>query len=181
MNRRSILGLSIVLAMATSTLFLPAFGPPAHAQPGCASLRALGFGILPTNHPIDVENDTWGGDVLGMLGGEFVSGYFSGNDGNAIGHGISNTATNGHYEFVVGSDSFTIEVAHAVFNFPTGKAGFGEYKGHATIVAGTGKFQHASGSVDWEGPFFVWSPDGEHYYGRFNPTITGIICGISPQ
>lgn len=170
--------LNLVFASAFVFFVLAQLGPQVHAQQGCASLRALGHGVLPTNHPIDIETDTWGGDFWGNLGSEFLSGYFSGNDGDAAGHGVSNTATNGHYVFVSGTDSFTIEVAHAVFNFPIGKAGFGQYKGHATIVSGTGRFQYASGSIDWEGPFVVWSPDGTHFYGRFNPTITGTLCGV---
>jgi len=133
-----------------------------------------------SNHPINVETDTLGGDAWGTLGSEFLAGYFSGNDGNAVGHGngISNTATNGHYVFVFGTDSFTIEVAHAVFYFPFGKAGFGQYKGHPAIVTGTGRFQYASGSIYWEAPFIVWTPDGTNYYGRGNETITGTICGV---
>ncbi len=170
--------LTFVFAFAVVSFLLTALGPQVHAQQGCASLRALGHGILPSNHPINVETDTWGGDVWGTLGTEFLTGYFSGNDGDVAGHGISNTATNGHYVFVFGTDSFTMEVAHAVFNFPVGKAGFGQYKGHATIVSGTGRFQYASGSIDWEGPFIVWTPDGMNYYGRFNPTLTGNICGL---
>ncbi len=178
MKHRAISALTFVFAFALVSFLATPLGPQVQAQQGCASLRALGHGILPSNHPINVEDDTWGGDAWGTLGSEFLTGYFSGNDGDAVGHGISNTATNGHYVFVFGTDSFTIEVAHAVFNFPIGQAGFGQYKGHATLISGTGRFQYASGSIDWEGPFIVWSPDGANYYGRFNPMITGTICGI---
>lgn len=181
MTRRAILRLSFVFAVATATLFLPALGPLAHAQPGCASLRALGHGILPTNHPINVETDTWGGDVWAMLGSEFLTGYFSGNDGTYFGHQNANQARNGQYMFVFGANSFTFQVAQATFNFPPGKTGFGQYRGHGSIVAGTGRFQYASGNIDWEAPFIAWSPDETNLYGRANFTITGTICGISAQ
>ena len=54
----------------------------------------------------------------------------------------------------------------------------GDYKGAAKIVQGTGRFENASGNLDWAGPFIVWSPDGENFYGRFNPDIRGNICGV---
>jgi hypothetical protein len=88
------------------------------------------------------------------------------------------SATGGHYVFVFGADSFTFEVAQATFNFPPGKAGFGQYKGHGSIVEETGRFQNASGNIDWEAPSVAWSPDGIILNGRANFTITGTICGI---
>jgi hypothetical protein len=182
MKRRTVRALTIVFAFVAVTFLLTALGPQILAQQGCASLRALGHGVLPTNHQLS-DTDTWGGDVWGTLGSDFLTGTFTGNDGDIAAHGtkeISNSGTNGHYTFSFGNgDSFVMEVAHAVFNFPPGKAGFGEYKGHATIVSGTGKFATASGSIDWGGPFVVWTPDeGLTFSGRFNPTITGTICGI---
>lgn len=177
MKRIMTRALTFVFAFAVVSFLLTALGPQVHAQQGCASFRALAHLVLPSAHPLS-DTDTWGGDVRGTLGGEFLTGYETGNDGDAVGHGISNTATNGHYVFVFGTDSFTMEVAHAVFNFPVGKAGFGQYRGHATIVSGSGRFQYASGSFDLEAPFIVWTPDGTNFYGRGNETITGTICGL---
>jgi hypothetical protein len=181
MNRKGILKLAFVCAATTAVFLLPSLGPQTHAQPGCATLRALGHGVLPTNHPINVETDTWGGDVWATLGSEFLTGYFSGNDGTYFGHQNANQARDGQYVFVFGADSFTFQVAQATFNFPPGKAGFGQYRGYGSIVAGTGRFQYASGNIDWEAPFIAWSPDGINLDGRANFTIRGTICGISPQ
>jgi hypothetical protein len=178
MKSKTIVAFTFVFTLGVAASLLPTLSPQLHAQQGCASLRALGHGILPTNHPINVETDTWGGDVWGTLGSEFLTGVFSGNDGTYFEHKVSNQATNGHYVFVFGADSFTFEVAHATFNFPLGQAGFGQYRGHGNIVGRSGRFQYASGSIDWEAPFIAW-PSGETgLNGRANFTITGTICGI---
>ena len=176
--KRRIRAWMFVFAFAIAPFLLTAIGPQVYAQQGCASFRALSHLVLPSAHPLS-DTDTWGGDVWGTLGSEFLTGYETGNDGNVVSHTNANQATNGHYVFTfVGGDGFTVEVEHAVFNFPVGKAGFGQYKGHATIVSGTGRFQYASGSIDLEAPFIVWTPDGTNYYGRGNETITGTICGV---
>ena len=124
MKRRIVRALTIVFAFVAVTLLLTALGPHVLAQQGCASLRALGHGVLPTDHQLS-DTDTWGGDVWGMLGSEFLTGTFTGNDGDIAAHGtkgISNSGTNGHYTFSFGNgDSFVMEVAHAVFNFPPEK------------------------------------------------------------
>jgi hypothetical protein len=179
MKRRIVRALTIVFAFAAVTFLLTSIGPQVHAQQGCADFRALAQLVLPSEHPLS-DTDSWGGAVWGTLGSEFLTGYMTGNDGNVASHKNSNQATNGQYVFTfVGGDTFTVVVERpAVFNFPVGKAGFGQYKGHATIVAGTGKFQYASGSIYWEAPFIVWTPDGTNYYGRGNETITGTICGV---
>jgi hypothetical protein len=176
MKRRTILALISVLVVAVAAFLLPALGPRAQAQPACTEFRAIGQATLPTPHPL-LPTDTWGGDVYGSLGGEFLSGIFSGNDGNQSWQGAGGTGKNGSYTFVFGSDSFTMEV-HAAFGFPPGKVGLGDYKGAAKIVQGTGRFENASGNLQWAGPFIVWSPDGENFYGRFNPDIRGNICGV---
>lgn len=178
MKRRITRALMFVFAFALVSFVLTALGPQVYAQQGCASFRALSHLVLPSAHPLS-DTDTWGGDVWGTLGSEFLTGYVTGNDGNVVGHKNSNQATNGVYVYTfAGGDTFTAVVEHAVFNFPVGKAGFGQYKGHETIVAGTGRFQYASGSFDLEAPFIVWTPDGTNYHGRGNETITGTICGV---
>jgi hypothetical protein len=184
MNRRGILEWAFIFVATTAVFLLPSLGPQVHAQQGCVDLRAIGQGANPTNHPINPETDSWGGDVWGTLGSEFRAGYFSGNDGDIIGHGtkgISNSARNGHYVFFFGDDSFTFEVTQATFNFPPGKAGIGQYKGHGNILAGTGRFQYVSGSMDWEAPFIAWSLADGSFTARGNFTITATICGISAQ
>jgi len=181
MNSRTILKLTFVFAVATAVFLLPALGSQAHAQQACATVRILVDEVLPAAHPIDPLNDTWGGDFWGTVGGEFVSGYMSGNDGTYFNHQNSNQARNGHDKFVfgAGADTFTYEIAEATFNFPPGKAAFGQYKGHGNIEAGTGRFQYATGNLNLEGPFIVWlGPDETTLNGRASLMLTGTICGI---
>jgi hypothetical protein len=178
MSRKTILALIFVLFAALAA------GPQARAQQGCMEFRALSHAILPTPHPLNAT-DTWGGDVWGTIGGQFVSGYFSGNDGDISGHGVGATAKNGFYTFVlkdmndIDVGEFTMEV-HAHFGFPPGKVGLGEYTGAAKIVQGTGMFANASGNISWAGPFIVWpgeeSPLG--LTGRYNAEIRGNICDV---
>lgn len=177
MKRKTILALIFVLGAAVAAFLLPALvGPRAQAQQACTEFHAILQAALPSPHPLQ-QSDTWGGDVYGTLGGEFVSGIVSGNDGNDSWHGVSGTGRNGSYTFVFGTDSFTMEV-NAAFPGPVGKGGLGEYKGEGKVVQGTGRFVNASGNINWAGPFIVWSPDGEHFYGRWNAEIRGNICGI---
>jgi hypothetical protein len=179
MRRKTILALIFVLGAAVAAFLLPALGPRAQAQQGCTEFRAIGQASLPAPIPLHPDTDTWGGSVYGSLGGEFLSGIFSGNDGNQSWQGAGGTGRNGSYEFVFGSDRFTMEV-HAAFGFPPGKVGLGNYRGSAKIVegSGTGRFANASGNLDWAGPFIVWTPDGENFYGRYNAEIRGNICGV---
>jgi hypothetical protein len=92
---------------------------------------------------------------------------------------VTGKGTNGSYTFVFGADTFVVEIAHAAWPFPPGKAGLGYYRGQGKIIGGTGRFQNAWGNIDWEGPFIVWTPDGGvTWVGRFNPEIRGNICGV---
>ncbi len=79
------------------------------------------------------------------------------------------------------TDTFTYEVPTSVFPNPPGHGGVMSYYGNtAKIVRGTGKFQSASGNLNVSGPAIVWadpnSPIG--VYGRWNPKISGNVCGI---
>lgn len=177
MRGKTIIALTFVFAIAVAAFLLPALRPRAQAQQACTEFRALGHGTLPTTHPLSPD-DTWGADVWGTLGGQFVSGFVTGNDGNTFGHGVTGMGTSGSYTYVFGTDTFVVEIAHAAWPFPPGKLGLGYYRGAGKVVQGTGRFHNASGNVDWEGPFIVWTPDGENYYGRFNPEIRGNVCGV---
>jgi len=177
MRRKTILTLIFVFAAAVAAFLLPALGPRAQAQQACTEFRAIGHATLPTPHPLS-DTDTWGADVWGTLGGQLLSGYVTGNDGNTSGHGVTGMGTNGSYTYVFGTDTIVVEIAHAAWPFPPGKAGLGYYRGAGKIVQGTGRFANASGNIDWAGPFMVWTPDGTNYQGRFNPEIRGNICGV---
>lgn len=176
MGRKTIFVLVFIFGVAVAAFLLLAFGPQAQAQQGCMEFRAIGHGTLPTTHPLS-DDDTWGADIWGTLGDEFLSGYASGNDGDTSWRGVTGKGTNGHYTFVFGADTFVVEIPHAAWPFPPGKAGLGYYRGTGKIIGGTGRFQNAWGNIVWEGPFIVWTSDGG-IIGRFNPEIRGNICGV---
>jgi hypothetical protein len=81
MSRKPICAAVFILAAAFAAFLLLALGPQAQAQQGCMEFRAIGHGTLPTTHPLS-PYDTWGADIWGTLGGEFLSGYVTGNDGD---------------------------------------------------------------------------------------------------
>lgn len=172
MKRRIVRTLTIVFAFAAVTFLLTALAPQVHAQQGCADFRAISQMVIPPDNPLGPD-DVWGGGVWGTLGGTFITGWVGGYDGDSASHGVANKEKYGLYKFLFGTDSFTMQVTNARFNFPPAKAGFGQYRGHATIISGTGIFQYASGSIDWEAPFIGWDTGA-----RANMTITGKICGI---
>ena len=177
MTRKPTIFVTFVFAVAVAAWLLPA---AAQAQQGCTEFRAIGQGTLFSPYDLVDGPDVWGGEVYGSLGGEFLSGIFSGNDGTAYQHGVSTVGTNGTYKFVFGSDSFTMNVSHAAWPFPPGNVGLGEYRGTAKIVQGTGRFATAAGNLEWKGPFIVFAPEtpGEMPHGHFNADITGFICGV---
>ncbi len=149
---------------------------PMRAQKPCMELRAFAQASLPSPYPIYLYN-AWGGNVYGMLGGQFVQGIFSGGGEAAESHGVNTVGRDGFYKFVFGADSLTVQFTNAVWPFPPGKRGIGEYKGEGKIVEGTGRFANAWGNVTWSGPFIVWV-EGESVYARFNADIKGSVCGV---
>jgi hypothetical protein len=159
----------------------------AETKPGCLDFRAVGHATAPSLHPY-LPTDIWGADLWGVLGGQLVSGYITGNDGDVSDHGASSTGKNGSYHVALKDSqggamgSFWIQV-HSEFSFPPGKAGVGYYKGLGIIVQGKGEqmFAYASGSFDWAGPFVAWDDTTNElgFSGRFNPEIKGSICGLT--
>jgi hypothetical protein len=133
--------------------------------------------------------DIWGGPLYGSLEGEVLLGIVSGNDGEetwrgAIGQGRGGTYTIGFGcagDPYVCTDTLTFEVPNSVFPIPPSMIGLGRYNGNtARIVGGTGRFESASGNLDFTGTFIVWpdpnSPIGVS--GRFNAELSGNICGV---
>jgi hypothetical protein len=166
-------------------------GSEAQAQPGCKSFEAIGQASLPSSTPLGLTFDVWGGPLYAMLGGEFlgVSAVFSGNDGEETFRSHVGQGRGGSYTVGVNcnpglfyscTDTFTYEVPNAVFPSPPGQAGLLFYIGNtAKIVAGTGRFEGASGNLNVRGPAIVW-PDSNPFgvSGRWDPEISGDICGI---
>jgi hypothetical protein len=157
----------------------------------CKSFQAIAQAVLPSSTPFappEANKDVWGGPLFGMLGTEFVVGVLSGNDGEKsangnIGQGLRGSYTVGFNCTELGgiytcADTFTYEVPIAVWTRPPG---FGRYVGStARIVAGTGRFQSASGYLTVYGIFGGW-PDAASRIGmsgRWNPEISGQVCGV---
>jgi hypothetical protein len=185
MKRKIVFALSCVSALALAAALLPTLGTPVQAQPGCLALRGVVHFVLPTPYPL-APTDTWGADIYASLGGEFMHGTLSGNDGITMGHGpILGQGRGGSYticlQYPACTDSFTYEVPTSVFQFSPGKIGLGDYKGNtAKIVGGTGRFQGASGNLNLSGPFIVWPSDTSPIgvAGRGSIELSGSVCGV---
>ena len=193
--------LGLIVVFAVGGLLWPTLGS-AQAQAGCKSIHLIGQATLPSSTPLGLTFDVWGGPVYGILGSVFpFRGVVSGNDGQdscpgpggdcSTSHAANGQGRGGSY--TVGTDcvpvagspflscasTFTYEVPHAVFTMPPG-GGFMGYIGNtAKIVGGTGKYTGASGTLNVRGPAFAW-PDTSAFgaSGRWNPEITGNICGV---
>jgi len=191
MKRSITIVLGFIFALAIGTLLWPNLVSPAQAQPGCKSFVAIAHATVPSSTPLGLTVDVWGGPLYGMLGGEFLFGVLSGNDGVDLFHGTIGQGRGGSYTVGVNctapvtpdtnytcTDSFTYEVPNAVFTKPPG---FGRYNGNtARIVGGTGRFQFASGNLNVTGPFIAW-PDSNSPFGlsgRWNSELSGQVCGV---
>lgn len=192
MKLRSAIALSFVLALGAGAFLLLALGPQAKAQQNCTKIRGIIQATAPSSYPLAPDTDVWGGSVYATLGGEFLVGGMSGNDGGEFQHG----GRGGQYQVYLCStdllpdalvlppacsDSFTYEVATSVFGFAPGKVGLGDYKGNtARIISGSGRFLGASGNLNVAGPFIVYSDSTSPWgiSGRWNGEFSGEICGV---
>ena len=182
MKRAITVVLGLGFAMTIGILIWP--NSTAQAQPSCKDFQAIAQAWLPTSTRL-APTDTWGGPLFGFLGGDLLVGVLSGNDGDETWRPHMGAGTGGAYTVCVGyptcTDSFTYEVPHSVFPIPPGKGGLVPYYGNtAKIVHGTGRFQNASGNLNVNGPAFVWPDSGSPFgvSGRWNPAISGKVCGI---
>jgi hypothetical protein len=192
MQGRSLIALTLLLALATGAFILLALSPQIGAQPSCTEIRGISQATLPTSYPLAPDADVWGGPIYTTVGGEPLVGGMSGNDGSGSQHG----AKGGQYQVYLCStellpanftlppacqDSFTFQVANSVFGFTPGKVGLGDYKGNtAKIISGTGRFAGASGNLNIAGPYILWSDSASPFgvSGRWNSELSGSICGI---
>ena len=118
-------------------------------------------------------------------------GVFSGQDGVGAWHSPQNAmglGKGGSYTFAFNRqsngtylDTFTTFVTNATFPCPPGQIGFGSYQGSHKIIAGTGRFRNATGTLLISGTY-VWLPQagGTVEVGYWNPDITGTICNVLP-
>jgi hypothetical protein len=194
MKRISVM-LGFIFTLAVGAFLWPTLGSQAQAQSGCKSFEAIGQASLPSSTPLGVTFDVWGGPLYVMLEGQHLPGLtvFSGNDGldtwrRHIGQGRGGLYTVGANCIAPASpalgytcaDTFSYEVPNSVFPSPPGQAGLVHYIGNtAKILGGTGRFTGASGNLNVRGPAIAW-PDDNPFgaSGRWNPEISGKICGI---
>jgi hypothetical protein len=179
-------GSGLVVVLAIGLLLWPT--PTAQAQQGCKSFQAIAQAAIPSSRPLGLVRDVWGGPLFGVLGDEFLTGVFSGNDGARESNAKIGQKRDGSYTMGFGcqesagvyvcTDTITYEVANAIYTPPPG---FGRYIGNtAKITGGTGQFQFASGNLNVNGPFIAW-PDSSSLFklsGRWNPEISGFVCGV---
>ncbi len=191
MKRTDVVALTLVLTLA-AIFFLLAL-PQASAQQSCTEIRGVVQATLPSSFMLEPDTDVWGGPVFATLGGEFLVGGMSGNDGA---EGTRHGARGGQYQVYLCStnlypqalvlppkcqDSFTYKVPNSVFGFVPGKVGLGDYRGNtAKIISGTGRFTGASGNLNVAGPYILWEDSNNLFgvSGRWNGEFSGKICGV---
>ena len=55
------------------------------------------------------------------------------------------------------------------------------YVNSVDSTAGTGRFANATGNITTDGPFVAWNLDAPIPSGRFNNTITGMLCSVAAK
>jgi hypothetical protein len=182
MKRIAVFAVAFAFILAAGVVLWPT--SQAQAQQGCKDFQAIVQAWLPSSTPL-LPTDTWGGPIYGFLGGALFAGVVSGNDGNETWRSHMGTGKAGAYticaDYPACTNSFTYEVSTSVFPLPPGKGGLVPYYGNtAKISVGKGTFQGAFGNLNVAGPALAWpdtnSPIG--MTGRWNPSISGKVCGI---
>ncbi len=178
------------LFLVLSALLL--FALSGSAQNKCVAVRGIA-----QIHLLDFDNpdwqggrpgDAWVGPVQLALGeNEVLIGKVSEFDGepgpsNHTGQGRDT----GSFFFDFGADgSFTVRYSHAVWptrpKFVAAFTGTFHAEGSVDITAGTGRFVKATGKMTSDGPFLAWNLDQPLPSGRFNNTLTGMLCDVAPK
>lgn len=177
--------LGIIVVVTITSLFWPGFGA-VQAQSSCKSFKAIAQATLPTSTRL-AATDKWGGPLYAKLDDEFLLGIMSGNDGVVVRHGSIGEGSDGSYTIGFNctsgplyscTDTMTVAVPNSVF--PTPPPVFGDFHANtARVAGGTGRFEFASGNLNFGGPFIVWAVAGTPpFNGRFNAELSGDICGI---
>jgi len=159
-----------------------------HAIPVCKKFQAIGQASIPTSTRL-AATDRWGGPLFAKLDDEFLLGVISGDDGIVMPHGSIGQGVDGSYTVGFGcvmgtplwvcTDTFTIRIPLSTFDTPPPV--FGDFRANsAYVLEGTGRFQTASGNLNFGGPFIVWPVAGgpPPFNGRFNAELSGNICGV---
>ncbi len=164
----------------------------AAAQNSCVAVRGIA-----QEHLLDFGNPDWQGGQPGYpwvgpvqlaLGkDEVLIGKVSEYDGDRgpSGH-VGQGRDTGNYVFDFGADgSFTMRYTHAVWptlpKFQAAFTGTFHAEGSVDVTAGTGRFANATGNITSDGPFLAWNLNAPPPSGRFNNTITGMLCNVAPK
>ncbi len=192
MKPKSVVAFTFVFVLACTAIFLPVAGSHVQAQQNwqsCKAFHAFVQGSLPTTNQF-APTDTWGGPIFVNLDSGFLQGGLSGNDGTEYPHGPVSIFKGGEYKLCLTSasawggasdclDSFTYKVPQAVVVWPAGNS-LGSYKATANIAQGTHRFASASGQLEIEGPFILWTDASSPFgvSGRWNGEFSGRVCGV---
>jgi hypothetical protein len=182
MNKYFVIAFGLILLVAGS----------ASAQRNCVAVRGVA-----QEHLLDFGNPDWEGGEAGYpwvgpvqlaLGkGEVLIGKVSEYDGDpGPSHHTGQGRETGNFIFDFGAEgSFTMRYTHAVWpTFPKFGAAFtGSFhaEGSVDVTAGRGRFTLATGNITSDGPFLAWNLDAPVPGGRFNNTVTGMLCGVAPK
>jgi hypothetical protein len=190
--RKSLL---LVLAFALSFALL------ATAQNNCLAVRGIA-----QEHLLDFGNPDWQGGEDGapwvgpvqlILGDQkILVGKVSENDGEKKPTLPQKQATvhqseGGHFFFDFTKDgygTFVVQTDNSVYPFlPKFKdvAGTGTFHGQGPVDTnmGTGRFANATGNFTIKGDFLAWDLEAKPPSApsaRFNVTITGFLCNVTP-
>ncbi len=178
------------LFLVLGTLLL--FALSASAQNKCVAVRGIAqIHLLDFGNP-DWEGgrpgDGWVGPVQLALGeNEVLIGKVSEYDGepgpsNHTGQGRDT----GSFYFNFDKDgSFIVRYSHAVWptlpKFAAAFTGTFHAEGSVDITVGTGRFVKATGKMTSDGPFLAWNLDQPLPSGRFNNTLTGMLCDVASK
>jgi len=169
------------LAAAISCLSLLVLPRAGWAQDNCLSFR----GIYQASY--DAVSGGWPGTLYAFLGEkELLIGTIVASEPGSSSH----TGVTGHDKDVsvtwafTGVDGTFTQEQHGTYPMPPGKSGLGYYNGVAKIVSGTGRFQNASGTTTFGGPYLLWpiepSNPNSALAGRWNAEVSGKICDVQP-
>ena len=179
---RRITASTLILACTVvgAVIFIAVPSQKAQADPGSLSFHALTEEQLLIPELLLRPTDDWGGYIQAYVGNELLQGKVSGNDGTVTWHSHMGMGKDGSSYFDFGNgDTFTTTATQATFPNPPGQFPVGgSYQGAHKIVAGTGRFEHASGNLFMKGPYIVWGLADPLPQGRFNAEITGNISGV---
>ena len=179
------------LFLVLGFFFLMTLSAP--AQNKCVAVRGIA-----QIHLLDFGNPDWEGGQPGYawvgpvqlaLGeNEVLIGKVSEYDGEP---GPSNHTGQGRdtgsffFDFGPDDGSFIVRYSHAVWptlpKFVAAFTGTFHAEGSVDISAGTGRFVKATGKMTSDGPFLAWNLDQPIPSGRFNNTLTGMLCDVAPK